>query len=125
MRENLQNAARLLFAAARRDHLDQLRAATGQDVEGRPDPQTQQDREYYARLAELFAEGESDDGVVSVSSVGQQNYVVSVTPGVFDRVPQERFEASCAQAADRLLAEVERKAAALRWEVYMGTPLSR
>ncbi len=43
---------------------------------------------------------------------------------MLDRVPKERFEASCAQAADRLLAEVERKAAALRWEVYVGTPLS-
>lgn len=120
MRDNLQTAARQLFAAARRDHLEQLRATTGREVDSRPDPQTPRDRDYYARLAALAAEGESDDGLVSVTAIGQQNYVVHVTPGVFDRVPQERFEASCAEAADRLLADTERKAAAARWDVLIA-----
>jgi DNA-binding protein YbaB len=121
LQENLQAAARLLFAAARREHLEQIRAFTGRDdVESRPDPQTPRDHDYYARLAELVAEGESDDGLVSVSAVGQQHYVVRVTPGVLDRVPQEQVEAACAQAADRMLAETERKAAAARWEIYLS-----
>jgi DNA-binding protein YbaB len=121
LQENLQTAARLLFAAARRDHLEQIRAFTGRDdVESRPDPQTPLDHDYYTRLAELSAEGESDDGLVLVSAVGQQHYVVQVKPGVLDRVPQEQLEASCGQAADRMLAETERKAASARWEVYLA-----
>jgi len=125
LQDNLQTVARLLFAAARREHLEQIRAFTGRDdVESRPEPQTPQDHDYYARLAELFAEGESDDGLVSVSAVGQQQYVVRVKPGVLDRVPQAQMEASCAQAANRLLAETEQRAAAARWEIYMASPQS-
>ena len=127
LQDNLQTVARLLFAAARREHLDQIRAFTGRDVdevESRPEPQTPRDHDYYTRLAELFAEGESDDGLVSVSAVGQQQYVVRVKPGVLDRVPQAQMEASCAQAANRLLAETEQRAAAARWEIYMASPQS-
>ena len=127
LQDHLQTVARLLFAAARREHLEQIRVFTGRDadeVESRPEPQTPQDHDYYARLAELFAEGESDDGLVSVSAVGQQQYVVRVKPGVLDRVPQAQIEASCAQAANRLLAETELQAAAARWEIYMAPPQS-
>ena len=125
LQENLQTVARLLFAAARREHLEQIRAFTGRDdVESRPDPQTPRDRDYYTKLAELFAEGESDDELVSVSAVGQQNYVVRVKPGILDRVPQERVEASCAQAANRLLADTEQQAAAARWTIFMAEPQS-
>ena len=111
------------FAAARREHLEQIRAFTGRDadeVESRPEPQTPQDHDYYTTLAELYAEGESDDGLVSVSAVGQQEYVARVKPGVLDRVPQDQMETSCAQAANRLLAETEQKAAAARWQIYMA-----
>lgn len=124
MQENLQKVARLLFAAARKEHLDQIRELTGNDVESRPEPQTQQDRVYYAELEQLFAEGESDDGLVTVTAVGQQNMAVTITPGVLDRVPQGEFEAACGQAADRLLADTERKAAALRWTTYLADPRS-
>jgi len=127
LQDNLQTVARLLFVAARREHLEQIRAFTGRDadeMQSRPEPQTPRDHDYYTRLAKLCAEGESDDGLVSVSAVGQQEYVGRVKPGGLDRVPQAQMEASCAQAANRMLAETEQKAAAARWEIYMASAQS-
>ena len=56
--------------------------------------------------------------------MGQQEYVVQVKSGVLDRVSQSQMEASVAQAANRMLAETEQKAAAARWEIYMASSQS-
>ena len=77
---------------------------------------------YVERLETLAAEGRSDNGTVQITSVGQVSYAVSIVPGTLDRVAQQTFEASCGQAANRLLVDVEQQAAAARWEIYEPTP---
>ena len=98
-----------------------LKEATGRTFINRP-MIGRRDVAYVERLETLAAEGRSDDGTVQVTSVGQVSYAVSIVPGTLDRVPQQTFEASCGQAANRLLVDVEQQAAAARWEIYEPMP---
>jgi len=117
----LANLARLLFARGLRERQIAVKEVTGRTLS--PKIRIGRRGTAYARaLRELAAEGESDDGTVRVTSVGQQNFVVEIAPGTLDRIPQERFEANCGQAADRLLADTEAQAARARVEVFEPLP---
>jgi len=117
----LAQLARLLFARGLREREIAFREVTGRE-RAKPIRIGRRGSAYQKALEELVAEGESDDGAVRVSSVGQQNFVVQIEPGTLDRLSQEQFEASCGQAADRLLLDTESKAARARIEIFDPLP---
>lgn len=117
----LANLARLLFARGLRERQLAIKEVTGRTVE-RPVRFGRRGAAYAKALAELVAEGESDDGTVRVGSVGQQHYTVTIEPGALRRLSQEQFEASCGQAADRLLVDTETKAGRARVEIFDPLP---
>jgi hypothetical protein len=117
----LANLARLLFARGLREREIAVKEVTGRTL--RPRIRIGRRGTAYAQaLRELAAEGESDDGTVRVTAVGQQNFVVEIAPGTLDRLSQQEFEANCGQAADRLLADTEAKAARARVEIFEPLP---
>ena len=121
LEDELATLARLLFVAGVGEHGVALKEATGRTFINRP-MIGRRDVAYVERLETLAAEGRSDDGTVQVTSVGQVSYAVPIVPGTLDRAPQQTFEASCGQAANRLLVDVELQAAAARWEIYEPIP---
>lgn len=122
LERELASLARLAFAAALAEHARLGAVVTGRVPTRRPRI-GRREKEYDQRLAELAAEGVSDDGEVTVTSVGQQHHAVRLRPGCLDRLDAEQLARSCAQAAERLLLDTETRAARARWDVYMGTPL--
>ncbi|CAN5529353.1 hypothetical protein BH11ACT8_BH11ACT8_21420 [soil metagenome] len=119
--EELATLARLLMVAGLRDNARITAAVTGHDLTERV-PLGRRAEAYDRFLRELTVEAASDDGTVSVTAVGQLSFVVRIEPGTLDRVPQEVFEASCGQAATRLVAETEIAAARARWETFEPIP---
>lgn len=121
LQDELGALARLLFAAGLKDANRVFRQVTGRDAVRRS-PVSPGDVEYDRRLREMEASGESDDGSVRVTAIGQPNHSVQIVAGAPDRVSQEQFEASCAQAANRLIADTEQQAARAKWEIFDPLP---
>lgn len=113
----LANLARLLFARGLRERAIAFKEVTGHTLS--PKIRIGSRGTAYAQaLRELAAEGESDDGTIRVSAVGQQNFAVAIAPGTLRRLTQQQFEANCGQAADRLLVDTEAQAARARVRIY-------
>ncbi|MEV7428166.1 hypothetical protein AB0N29_00995 [Nocardioides sp. NPDC092400] len=121
LERELSTLARLLFAAALREHAVAQKEVTGRVFERRI-PLGRRDREYAAALESLAAEGASDDGSVTVRAVGQQAYTVGIAPGALDRLPEDSFRHACAQAAESLLRDTEKQAAIARVRIHEPLP---
>ena len=76
--------------------------------------------EFKRRRAELAVEGSSDDGAVSITSVGMTHFAVHIAPGTHNRIDGETFAADVGQAATRLMHDQREKMVSLKFEVLGG-----
>lgn len=120
--EQLARTARLVFADRTKAFFDLRSQEHGDVVRPARTAVTAADAEYHRRRAELAVEGTSDDGAVTIASVGMTHFTVQMAPGTLDRVDVATFERDLAQAATRLVEDQKEKMWDLKLEVQGGWP---
>ncbi len=118
--EQLARTARLVFVDRTKAFYDLRSAEHGDTVRPSAESLTREQAEFKRRRAELAVEGSSDDGAVTVTSVGMTQFAVQIAPGTLTRVDESRFVADLGQAATRLMHDQREKMLGLKVEVLGG-----
>ena len=103
--EKLAQLGKLLWVARMREYYRFKSQQLGREIRGEGTPKTPGQVARREARDGIVAEGSSDDGAVSLTSVGLLDWSVLVPRGTVDGVDEETFTASCAQAAERLIQD--------------------
>jgi hypothetical protein len=101
--DKLAQLGKLLWVARMKEYYRFKSHQLGREIRGEGMPKTPAQVARREARDSIVAEGRSDDGAVSLSSVGLLDWSVTVPRGTVARVEEETFVASCAQAAERLI----------------------
>jgi len=120
--EQLARTARLVFAERTKAFFDLRSKEHGNIVRPGRVSVNDAEAEYKRRRAELAVEGASDDGAVTITSVGMTHFAVHIAPGTQNRVDAATFAQDVAQAGTRLMQDQQTKMRALKLEIHGGWP---
>lgn len=118
--EQLARTARLVFVDRTKAFFDLRSQEHGDTVRPSQESLTREQAEFKRRRAELAVEGASDDGAVTITSVGMTHFAVHIQPGTQNRIDGEAFAADVGQAATRLMHDQRQKMLDLKYEVLGG-----